>query len=122
MTAKRAAILQVLQDSTGHLTAEEIFLRARELCPGIVLATVYNNLNALAEAGVIRRIKTDTGADYFDRTPMEHDHALCTACGALFDLPQIELAAFLSQKTDAPILSYHLVVHSICPACQKSKA
>ncbi|MBR7181653.1 MAG: transcriptional repressor, partial [Clostridia bacterium] len=43
MTAKRAAILEILRDG-GHLQPDEIYRRVRERYPGIVLATVYNNL------------------------------------------------------------------------------
>ena len=51
MTSKRAAILQILRESEGHLTAEEIFARAKTRFPGMAFATVYNNLHALEEAG-----------------------------------------------------------------------
>ena len=51
MTQKRAAILQILRESEGHLPADEIFRRAKELYPGIVLATVYNTLHYLTEEG-----------------------------------------------------------------------
>jgi len=66
---KRAAVLRVLRESEGHLQADEIYRRVRQVYPGIVLATVYNNLHALTEAGLIRRIPTPTGADFYDKTP-----------------------------------------------------
>ena len=81
MTEKRAAILQILQESEGHLPAEEIFARARLRYPGIVLATVYNNLHALEEAGLILHIRTTDGPDFYDKTPSPHEHAFCTECG-----------------------------------------
>ena len=69
MTAKRAAILQVLRESEGHLTADEIYRLAQEKYPGIVLATVYNNLHYLTEQGHIKHIKTAEGPDFYDKTP-----------------------------------------------------
>ena len=40
-------ILEMINSSNEHLTAEQIYLRLKEHNEKIVLATVYNNLNAL---------------------------------------------------------------------------
>ncbi len=121
MTVKRAAVLQVLRDSEGHLQPDEIFRRAKELYPGMVLATVYNNLHALCEAGLIRRIRTADGADYYDKTPTPHEHAICTDCGRMLDLELGDLTAAFSKRTDLPILSYDLIVHTTCATCLRAK-
>lgn len=119
MTAKRAAILEILRKG-GHLQPDEIFRRARELYPGMVLATVYNNLHALCEEGLIRHIRTAKGADYYDRTPTPHEHAICATCGKMIDLDLGELSGYLSQHTDLPMLSYDFILHTVCPECTKA--
>ncbi|MBE6690923.1 MAG: transcriptional repressor [Ruminococcaceae bacterium] len=121
MTAKRAAVLQVLRDSEGHLQPDEIFRRAKLLYPGMVLATVYNNLHALCEAGLIRRIRTADGADYYDKTPTPHEHAICSHCGRMLDLELGDLTAAFSAKTEMPILAYDLIVHTLCSDCLAEK-
>ena len=118
MTAKRAAILQILQESHGHLQADEIYRLAKERFPGMVLATVYNNLHALCAAGLIREIKMADGANFYDKTPTPHEHATCTKCGRLLDLDLGDLGAMLATKSDLPICSYELVVHTVCPMCE----
>ncbi len=122
MTVKRAAVLRVLRESEGHLQPDEIYRRAKELYPGMVLATVYNNLHALCEAGLIRRIRTADGADYYDKTPTPHEHAVCSECGMMLDLELGDLTAQFSTKTKLPILSYDLIVHTVCPQCCNKKA
>ncbi|MBQ9098991.1 MAG: transcriptional repressor [Clostridia bacterium] len=122
MTTKRAAILQVLRESEGHLQPDEIYRRAKELYPGMVLATVYNNLHALCEAGLIRRVRTADGADFYDKTPTPHEHAICTSCGLMLDLELGDLLQEFATKTDLPILSYDLIVHTQCPKCHAEKA
>ncbi len=122
MTVKRAAVLQVLRDSEGHLQPDEIYRRAKELYPGMVLATVYNNLHALCEAGLIRRIRTADGADYYDKTPTPHEHAVCSECGMMLDLELGDLMAQFAAKTKLPILSYDLILHTVCPNCRGRKA
>ena len=121
MTAKRAAVLQVLRESPGHLQPDEIHRRAKVLYPGMVLATVYNNLHALCEEGLIRRIRTADGADYYDKTPTPHEHALCIGCGAMLDLELGDLAKTFANKTALPIHSYDLIVHTTCPQCLAAK-
>ena len=120
MVQKRAAVLQVLQESEGHLQADEIFRRVKELYPRMVLATVYNNLHVLTEEGYIRHIKTAAGADFYDKTAAPHEHAICTCCGKMIDVDLGKLGdvgEVLRQNASIPILSYDLILHTVCPAC-----
>ena len=119
MTQKRAAILQVLRESEGHLPADEIFARVKEKCPGIVLATVYNNLHALVAEGHILHIRTAAGPDFYDKTPTQHEHAFCTECGKVIDVELGDLIAEFSAKAGIPIYSYDLVLHTRCEGCAK---
>ena len=119
MTEKRAAILQVLQESEGHLPAEEIYTRARLRYPGMVLATVYNNLHALEQAGLILHIRTTDGPDFYDKTVMQHEHAFCSECGCVIDVHLGDLAAEFEKKSGVKIDSYDLVLHTTCPNCRE---
>ena len=85
MTRQRALILNVLQASHGHLTAEEIFVRARQTMPNIARGTVYRNLNSLVDAGRVRRVSIPGKADRFDHTLPWHSHLYCTVCGGVTD-------------------------------------
>ena len=120
MTSKRAAILQILHDA-GHLQPDEIYRRVKERYPGIVLATVYNNLHALCEQGLIRHIRTAKGADYYDRTPGPHEHAICADCGEMIDLEMGDFASYLAAHTDLPMLSYDFILHTQCEACRAKR-
>ena len=120
MVPRRAAVLRVLQESEGHLQADEIFKRVKQYYPTIVLATVYNNLHALVEDGYIRHIKTANGADFYDKTPTPHEHALCTVCGKLLDAGLFDFPQFLADNTTLPVLSYDLILHTVCDGCSKN--
>ena len=122
MTQKRAAILSILRESEGHLQPDEIFRRAQERCPGIVLATVYNNLHALVEAGLIRQIHTAEGADFYDKTPEPHEHAVCNGCGKLLDISLGDLRAVFTAQRELPVHSWDLIVHTTCPNCLQIKS
>ena len=90
---QRNLILQILRENPVHPTAEWIFEKAKEEMPGIGVATVYRNLNALVEAGEIKRISGIDGVDRFDGNHLPHYHMKCRACGCLMDLePESEEA------------------------------
>ena len=83
---QRNLVLNILRENPVHPTADWIFEKAKEEMPGIGVATVYRNLNALVEAGEIKRISGIDGVDRFDGNHMTHYHMRCSECGRLFDL------------------------------------
>ncbi len=96
MTRQRALILEILQHSPKHLTADEIFAIAREKMPGIARGTVYRNLKLMEQAREIARLEMPDGPDRFDKTSNPHGHLYCDCCGSLQDLPVIYLRFWLS--------------------------
>lgn len=119
MTQNGKRILDIINHSEEHLTAEQILIRLRHTVPRVVLATVYNNLNALCEEGVIRKISVEDGPDRYDKAT-KHDHLICRKCGAISDITFADLTDSLSSQLGEPILSYDLKVNYICPACRKA--
>lgn len=83
MTRQRALILEILQHSPKHLTADEIFAIAREKMPGIARGTVYRNLKLMEQAREIARLEMPDGPDRFDKTSNPHGHLYCDCCGSL---------------------------------------
>ncbi len=121
MTKQRELILSILTQSDRHLTADEIFFLAKLKMPSIAMATVYNNLNAMNDAGLIHRLHIDGAADCFDKITEPHDHLLCDGCGKISDFHLPALATSLEETLGHPILSYDLTVHYLCPECRRGK-
>lgn len=120
MTKQRELILTILKQSDRHLTADEIFFLAKLKMPSIAMATIYNNLNALHEAGVINRLHIDGVADCFDKITAPHDHLLCDRCGKISDIHLPRLAEELERELATEIESYELTVHYVCPECRRA--
>ena len=118
MTKYGKKILEIVSTSRSHMTAEEIFDALRQTYPTVVLATVYNNLNAMNEAGIINRVHMDGGADCFERTTDKHDHMICDVCGKLTNVRFPELQAHLQSALGREIDSYDLTIHCVCPDCR----
>lgn len=80
MTRQRALILEILQHSPKHLTADEIFAIAREKMPGIARGTVYRNLKLMEQAREIARLEMPDGPDGLIKPPTRT--AICTVIAA----------------------------------------
>ena len=118
MTRQRALILEILQHSPKHLTADEIFAIAREKMPG----TVYRNLKLMEQAREIARLEMPDGPDRFDKTSNPHGHLYCDCCGSLQDLPVIGLVREIENAIGTEVRSYQLTIHYICPECREKQA
>ena len=69
MTRYEQEIYRIIRLCAEHLTIEQIFGRMKETHPGIALATIYNNVNRLWEAGLIRRVSIEGMPDRYDPSP-----------------------------------------------------
>ena len=122
LTKQRAIVLQVIKQTDDHLTANEIFEKAKNLLPGISFATVYNSLRFLKEKGMIAEKNFGSGASRFDRMTARHDHALCNECGKLIDLeldiPE-ELMVSAEQYSNFKLDSIEVTLRGSCPECTK---
>ena len=114
MTKYEKEIFSIINTSYEHLTSEQVFRKLKETHPNVVLATVYNNLNRLLEAGLIRKVSIEGAPDRYDRAE-KHDHLVCKQCGRLADTRFSDLTSALEEE----LLSYDLKVYYICPECRK---
>src|SRR5215218_9858817 len=121
LTPQRQAVLRVVSESEGHLTAGEIFEAARKSLPSISFATVYNSLKYLKESGLIREIHFGKASSRYDGETSRHDHAVCSACGKLTDFDLAETAQLMraaARRSRFKPESIHLTLVGLCPDCQ----
>ena len=121
MTKQRELILQILNQADRHLTADEVFFLAKLKMPSIAMATIYNNLHAMTDAGIISRVPVDGGADCFEKTADKHDHLLCDSCGKLSNIRLPRISDELSVTLGIKIEGYDLTVHYVCPECRRKR-
>ena len=120
MTKQRKLILDIINASSDHLTAEGVFSIARQHLPSIAIGTVYRNLGILADSGAIRRVPV-CGADRYDKAGVPHDHAECVCCGRLFDIPKNPAPASPQLPKGARYLDCEMVFRCLCGECSESR-
>lgn len=118
MTKYEKEIYDIINFSVEHLTIEQIFWQVKEEYPRVVLATIYNNVHRLKEAGLIRQISTEGMPDRYDRA-RKHDHLVCKRCGQLTDIVCEDLTASLQKTLGGSFLYYDLKVFHLCPSCRE---
>ena len=120
MTKNKALLLELVREKPRHLTAEQIFLLAKERSPHISMATVYNNLGALSHEGLIRRLHIDGQADRYDRCVDPHEHFICNKCGEITDFCFEKFTEELERRIGESVTSYELNIRGVCAACHRS--
>ena len=118
MTKQKKLVLDIIENSHRHPTAEEVFFEARQQMPNIALGTVYRNLNSLVDEGLVRRITLSGTPDRFDKTKCDHDHLVCQKCGKLKDVFLTGIADEIKNNSGNEIISYELNAYYICDSCK----
>lgn len=122
LTKQRQAVLRVIRKSDEHLTANEVFERARQLLPGLAFATVYNSLRYLKNEGLIGEVQFGAGCSRYDRTLKRHDHAICNCCGKLVDLDLSipdGLIREAAKRSKFEAGSIEVTLRGLCPKCRR---
>jgi Fur family iron response transcriptional regulator len=86
-TYQRMALGRLLFDNGGrHVTAEMLYEKAVDAEVTVSLATVYNTLNQLANANLLRKIGVDGSKTYFDTNLSAHNHYFLEDSQKLIDI------------------------------------
>lgn len=101
-TRQREDIYLALASTKCHKSADELFAEVRQSQPGISLATVYNTLEALAGAGLCRRLPSPSGASRYDADVTEHAHFVSRS-GRVMDVP-MDLSELLYGSIDEDVI------------------
>ena len=82
LTPQREAVVKVLMNNPdAHLSAEDIFLKTKELFPDIGLATVYRTLELLENLNIVHRLQYGDNQGRYELNMHNdehyHHHLIC---------------------------------------------
>jgi len=128
VTAPRSAVLSVLQEASlgrRHLSAAQVADRARAELGSLSTQAVYDCLEALTGAGLVRRIEPAGHPALFEsRVGDNHHHLVCRGCGETQDVDcVVGHAACLTPSDDAGYVidEAEVVFWGWCPRCSRAE-
>ncbi|OGO04344.1 MAG: hypothetical protein A2Y91_06750 [Chloroflexi bacterium RBG_13_54_8] len=87
LTPQRMIVVEAIEASDDHISAEEICDKARAKYPYINMSTVYRTLELLVEQGLVT--ETDLGGGrslYHPTMKAQHHHLVCRKCAKVKDI------------------------------------
>ena len=126
ITRRRAKMLEVLASTDRHPSVNELHAEVRRWYPSTSLATIYNTIEILKEAGQILELEFSGSANRYDgRRPSSHPHLICLQCEAIEDMDLPESGAdrldLLSDATGYRLVRERTDYYGICPDCQQNE-
>jgi Fur family ferric uptake transcriptional regulator len=86
-TMSRQAVIQVIVDCHGHISADDIATRVQEDFPSMDVSTVYRTLETLRELDIVDRVYFADGSTVYHLRDHQHHHLCCEKCGSVQELP-----------------------------------
>ena len=118
-TPQRLAILDYLEGNTSHPSAEEVHRAVSIRYRSLSVATVYNTLNTLAQAGALLELTIDPERKRYDPDTSCHHHLLCVLCHKIVDIPAgiaVDLPANMARNFT--LLGNHISFYGHCSRCK----
>lgn len=129
-TRQRRLLLECLEASREHLTADTLTELARESDPTLGRATVYRYLRRFREEGLVQRYVLPDGAGACYRYIGEHSscrshyHLKCSVCGDLMHIETELLDNFaleVLKKSGFEIDEGETVFYGKCKSCKENE-
>jgi Fur family ferric uptake transcriptional regulator len=135
ITVPREAILDVLNRTSEHLSAEDIYMAIHKAHPNIGLTTIYRTLELLVHMGLVFKFDFGDGRARYElsegpKGTRHHHHLVCTKCGRVIDYTdfiddEIELLSRtekgLSRKFNFKIANHLIQFYGLCEKCQDKR-
>ena len=122
LTPQRESVLEVIADSAGHLTADEILRRVRAHHPYLNKSAVYRALDLLTRLDLITQTDCGRGrVEYELHRHPHHHHVVCRNCGRVAEVRHASFAALeknLRARYGFRADLDHFAIFGLCRRCQ----
>ena len=118
-TAERYTVMDIVLDTEGHHSADEIYAMMPEKFP-VSRATVYSTLSLLDEVGLVFSHQVQGKTLYERAFGVEpHHHYICKGCGRIWDFnnKSVEEAAATCRTPRFKKMRCTVYIYGICDVC-----
>lgn len=122
LTEPRKALLIILEQADRPLSAEEILASSGDN-RALDLVTIYRNMTAFCELGIVQTVKLENGKQLFELQRHEddhHHHIVCRKCHSVVRLDLCfggELEKY-AQSQGFSELTHTIEVFGVCEDCK----
>ena len=114
-THQRISVYRAVCEHPIHPCASAIYDALKKDNPALSLATVYNSVEALCGAGLLRRINVDDNESRYDADMSRHGHFKCDRCGKVIDFPVKD--DFAQGLSGFAVTRREICFGGLCPDC-----
>ena len=121
LTPQRRVILDIIHDSAGHLSAEEIIEYVQTKVPGVNKSTIYRTLELLEGLGCVFKSESGGRFIYHHAEEGHHHHLVCRSCGKSVDCDEDVLSPVsrkLRDKYGFQVDFKHMILIGFCRKCR----
>ncbi len=123
-TRSQRLILDMLEQRSQPMSAQEIFIELRNLGTALGLATVYRSLESLQTQGHLQAINLGDHQSYYQVLPKSghnQHHLICTHCRKVIPLPSCPVGDLEDKLSDTYhfAIDYHVLdFYGTCQTCR----
>lgn len=120
LTKNQEHILGLIQNSQGHITAEQINFLLKSEGESMSLATIYRNLNLLYDKSLVNRVRHPEFGFIYDRNTRDHYHFYCQRCEKIVDVNisyQSSLNQLVEEELGCKVNRNEIIFEGICKEC-----
>ena len=120
-TPERYAIMEKVFDTVSHFSIDSLHTLVESDGYHVSRATVYNTIELLIEAGLVRRHTFGSQAPQYEKIAglSKHYHLVCTSCGTVREIKDSETDTILNQRRFGKFHPAYidLNIYGLCSAC-----
>jgi Fur family ferric uptake transcriptional regulator len=128
MTPQRISILSLFHSSSAgdHLSADDVHQRLTQNETPMSLSTVYRTLHLMSQMGILRELELAEDHKHYELNPRSgesHHHLVCIRCTKTIEFKSESMQKVgekVAKGSGFALLDCQLVIHALCPACQRS--
>lgn len=125
VTEERLHLFREIYSQHGHIDAEALLASIQERGLKISRATLYRNLDLLAEFGFVKKYRLGGNRYLYEHVHegQRHDHLVCTQCGRVVEFvsPGIDaLQREICRAHGFDPQEHTLQIHGVCLECKDS--
>jgi len=122
LTNARLTVLNVLEDSGGHITSAEVLDQVNAADSSIGRASVFRTLDLLTSLSIIRPtyISTSLTPTYVLLPDGHHHHIICTNCNRVIEFDECALGSIeaeLEARLHVKLTGHLLEFYGLCDRC-----